>query len=217
MAGAPLLSAEAVSCGGLHGVNLSIGAKTLNLLVGAPGCGKGLLLRALGLLEAPDAGEIVHRGRPTRTLPEPERAALRNRHFGFLFAEAYLLPSFSVVENVAMPFFKISSVDTGEAHARTRALLDFVNLGPREQAAVQDLSRAEQRRAALARALVNLPDIVFVEAGAGEEPDFGETLRRAAAEFGAAFVVSAEGEELAAVADRCFEVTGGAVRPLVRV
>jgi len=217
-----ILSAQAVSCGPsgereLRNVTVSIPEKTLNLLFGGPGC--HLLLRLLGLLEAPDEGEIFYRQTPTRSLSEQARATIRNQHFGFLFAEPYLLPSFSVVENVAMPFFRISAVDTGQAQKRTRALLDFVGLGHREQSAVGELSRAEQQRVSLARALVNQPEIVMVEAidrgsDGGDLLEFCGTLRRAAQELGATVIVTASGNALAKTMDNSFEVSGGAIRLL---
>ncbi len=221
-----ILSAEAVGRGSsgeaaLRNITVALDEGTLNLVFGGPGCGKDILLRLLGLMEPPDEGEVLYRERPTRALSEEDRAALRNRHFGFLFAEPYLLPSFSVVENVAMPFFRISSVDSGEARERTRTLLDFVGMADREQSAVADLTRAEQQRVSLARALINQPEIVLVEAidrgSAGDELlEFCGTLRRAAEELGATIIVTASGDALAGAMDRAFEVERGSLRPLPR-
>ena len=221
-----ILSAEAVSLRAssgraLRNVTVSIQEKSLNLVFGPPGCGKNRLLRMLGLMEAPDEGDILYRETPTRALSEEDRAAIRNRHFGFLFAEPYLLPSFSVVENVAMPFFRISAVDSGEALERTRTLLDFVGLGDREQSAVAELSRAEQQRVSLARALINQPEIVMVEEidrgwEEGEPWEFCGTLRRAADEFAATVIVTASSNALMRAMDHSFEVALGSVRPLLR-
>ena len=217
----PILSAEAVSrdagAVALRGVTVAFRERTLNLVVGAQGSGKGLLLRMLGLLEPPDEGDVLYRKTPTRSLPEPDRTALRNRHFGFLFAEPYLLPSFSVVENVAMPFFRISSVDSDEAQKRTRTLLDFVGLADREQWAVADLSRAEQQRVSLARALINQPEILMVEAidrgsEGGELTAFCGTLRRAIEEFGTTVIVTLSNAALAGAMDCNFEMAQGALR-----
>jgi len=217
-----ILSAEAVSCGGgpsgereLRNVTVSIQEKTLNLLFGEPGC--HLLLRMLGLLEVPEEGDILYRETPTRSLSEQARATIRNQHFGFLFAEPYLLPSFSVVENVAIPFFRISAVDTGEARKRTRALLDFVGLGHREQSAVAELSPAELQRVSLARALVNQPEILMVEAIDRGSDDanpwaFCGTLRRAAREFAATVIVTASSNALAKTMDNSFEISRGSIR-----
>ena len=219
-----ILSAEAVCDGGggstaLRDVNVRIEENTLNLFFGEPGCGKNRLLRLLGLLEPPNQGEILYRDTPTRALSEEERAGLRNRHFGFLFAEPYLLPSFSVVENVAMPFLRNAAADSDAALTRTRTLLDFVGLADREQLAVAELSRAEQQRVSLARALINQPEIVMVEAiDGGSEGvallEFCGTLRRAAEEFAATIIVTASSGALAGAMDHSFELARGVLRPL---
>src|SRR2546426_697944 len=111
-----LLSAANVSCqrslraespSRVRRVSLAVEAGTWCVLHGVEGCGKNLLLRLLGLLETPDSGEVFVRGAPTRALDEAARLELRNRVFGYVFAEPFLLDTFLVAENVAMPLFKI--------------------------------------------------------------------------------------------------------------
>src|SRR5947208_8510900 len=112
-----LLRAENVGCSrglraegasSVRDVSIGIEPRTVNVLCGPEGCGKNLLLRLLGLLEMPDAGRIFLHETSTAELAENVRLDLRNRRFGFVFAEPFLLHTFSVVENVAMPLFKIS-------------------------------------------------------------------------------------------------------------
>ena len=177
-------------------ISVACEERALTLLWGAEGCGKNLLLRLLGLLEAPDAGEVYFRGGPTRELSGEARAALRNRHFGFVFSEPFLLPSFLVVENIAMPLLKISSSSTGEARERTQAMLDFVGLHAAGEYGVDQLSLYEQHKVALARALVNQPEVLIVEnidTGLhGEDlAQFGGLLQRANTELGATVIVTA--------------------------
>ena len=107
------------------GLDASFAPGRFHVLRGPDGCGKNLLLRWLGLLQPPEAGEVLVQGSATRALSEEARAELRTQRFGFVFAAPFLLTSFSVIENVAMPLFKVSQVTPEEARRRTEALLGF--------------------------------------------------------------------------------------------
>ena len=197
-------------------LSLEFEEKTTTLIWGGEGCGKNLLLRMLGLMEPPDAGEVLLHGSSTRRLSEEERAVSRNEHFGFLFAAPFLLPSFSLIENIAMPLFKISSVNTDQALHRTQTVLDFVGLNARAHSAVEELSLPDQQRASLARALVNRPDILIVEnldasLQAGEQQIFLELFQRAATEFATTTIITVANAELARFADRGIEMAEGRV------
>ena len=220
---AAILSADAVSSSatgqepfGLRSVSLAIPEGSLNLVSGRHGCGKDLLMRVLGLLQLPDKGDVSFRQAGTRNLSEQERAAIRNRRFGFHFAEPYLLPSFSVLENVAMPFLRISAVDTGKAQEQTRMLLDFVGVASRAQIPVAQLTRGEQHRVSLARALVNQPEILMVESvdsdmRAEDLAEFCAILRRAVREFSLTVILSASDCSLVPLPDNIFALEEGAI------
>lgn len=220
-----ILRAEMVACGSgtlpggrprIERVSLDCEAGTVTLLQGAGGCGKNLLLRVLGLLEAPDAGEVFFRDRPTRGLSEADRAALRNHHFGYLFPEPFLLPSLSVLENIAMPLLKISAVSTEEAQARTREVLDFVGLVDATESGIDGLTLFEQHRVALARALVNRPSVLIVEnldasLRDNELAQFAGLIRRSGVEFDAAVILTASDDSDVLPADRLVQIVDGAV------
>lgn len=164
----PLLRAEAIAHqrdapGGLHGVSLDIEPGRFTLLTGNDLSGAALLLRVLGLLERPDSGEIWIDSEPAGHLDDAARLDLRNHLFGYMFAEPFLLDSFSVAENVAMPLFRISGFDIEKAQARTAEVLDFVSLTQLADCGVAGLSPAEHHRIALARALAVSPRILIVE------------------------------------------------------
>lgn len=200
----------------IEGVSLGCAAKTTTLLWGADGCGKGALLRLLGLLDAPALGEVFLLGNPTRDLPEHRRAELRNRHFGFLFNEPFLLPSFSVVENIAMPLLKISSATPESARVRTFELMQFVGLPDDPELGLDPLSFYEQQLVSLARALAHQPDALIVEnvdrnLRHEEASSFVELLRQANAEFGTTTVVTASGDALAPLADHVVNIAEGAI------
>ena len=207
-------AADAGRAASVNDVTLAIAAKSLTLLAGDGG--ENLLLRLLGLLEPPDAGGIFYRGIATGKLAEEERAELRNHRYGFVFAEPYLLPSFSVVENVAMPLFKISAVDAAEARKRTEAMLEFTGMENLGSAMIGALTHARQQRVSLARALVNQPEILIVEnADAGLDDDealsFGELIRRANLAFGITIILTVSGSRPPKFAGRVIELSGGRI------
>lgn len=149
---------------------------------GPDGCGKGLLLNVLGLLEPPDSGCIRVAGRPLPAAGNDEFCQLRNEVFGFLFDHSFLLPSFSVAENVAMPLFRICGGDARAARARTLEMLEFCGITAHESTLAGRLDHATQRRAALARALVHQPAIL-VALSSHDGGDMVALARRAAREM----------------------------------
>ena len=186
----PVLRAEAVVAEGrLYGVTLSIEAGTFTLLTGDAGSGAGTLLRILGLLERPGAGEVWLDGRATSGLDEIMWLDARNRAFGYLFAEPFLLESFSVAENVGLPLFKIADMNLEQARARATEVLGFAGLGAMAEAPVADLTPAECHRLALARALAIRPRALIAEAAglhlpANELESFAALLRDVAHTLG---------------------------------
>jgi ABC-type lipoprotein export system ATPase subunit len=218
---ASVIECRAVSCAQsngetLHKTSVTFAPGTFSVLTGPADCGKNLLLRALGLLDIPDDGDVLLHGASTQQLSEEARDILRNRHFGFLFAQPFLLPAFSAIENVAMPLFKISGVSSEEARIRVRALLGFAGVAEIGHTVIGQLSHFEQQRVALARALVNGPDILIAENIDGELvgedlTQFGKLLRRAISDYSVIVLATASTQALAAVADRVIEFADGRV------
>jgi ABC-type lipoprotein export system ATPase subunit len=201
----------------LREITLSFAAACFHVVLGEPRSGKHVLLRLLGLLESPDAGDVILSGIPVRSPTAESQADLRARRFGFVFAAPFLLSSFTVIENVAMPLFKVSQVSPEEARRRTEAILAFVGLGPFAEASVDDLSIDAQYRAALARGLVHEPPILLVEeldhTLAGDELcRFTDLLRRASGEFGVTVVATASPALACKPSDRIIEIAGGVVQ-----
>lgn len=127
---------------------------------GPDGCGKGLLLNLLGLLERPDSGRLEVESRVISDLGMEETTSLRNDLCGFLFAHPYLLPSFSIAENVAMPLFRIRGGDARDARQRTLRVLDLFGITGFEMAPAGRVPAEVRWRAALARALVHEPRLL---------------------------------------------------------
>jgi len=120
-------------------------------------------LRLVGLLDEPASGEILLEGRLVTGLDAEELGEIRNRKLGFLFASPFLLPSFTVLENVAMPLFKVAQVDAREAKNITEAILDLVGITEIVDVTASKLSPLQQHLTALARAVVNHPPLLIIE------------------------------------------------------
>lgn len=205
---------EASGCVRVEADQLCIGRGELVALTGEGGCGKNLLLRLLGLQVPPESGEVFFDGQPTAQLTDDARVELRNRRCGYLFAAPFLLAAFNVAENVAMPIFKISQLTPEEARARTETLLRFVGID--SSSTHRELSRAGQHRVALARALANQPDAIFLENFDAFLPDeelleFRQLLHRAAQEFQTAVVFTASPSLTPVDGERRFEIADGRV------
>jgi len=196
--------------GSLCSVSVDFTPGILHALVGDAGC--GTLLRIAGLLEQPDKGELFLARQPLGRLGGHERARLRSKLFGYVFATPHLLPSMTVVENVAVPFFKVPGSTVEAAKARAAEVLDFVQLTESAGVSVGSLSRGEQQRAALARSLVHAPAFLIVELPDTEEAScFLDLLRAAPARFGTGVIVTLPTGMDPVETDRVVTVRKGAV------
>lgn len=156
----------------LRGVDVSVGRGELLSVVGQSGSGKSTLLQILGLLDAPNSGEVRLEGKRIDDLPESTRDELRNRVFGFVFQSYHLLPELTLLENVLAPLMiRFSAWDywkqRKELLDRAREMVATVGLGHREKHRPSELSGGEMQRAAIARALVGKPEILLADEPTG--------------------------------------------------
>lgn len=202
----------------LKGVDLDISDSEVVSIVGASGAGKTTLLQILGTLEQADTRPdtlLEINQTPLNKLSERQLAAFRNKHIGFIFQFHQLLPEFTAIENVCIPAF-IAGVSRMEAEKRAKELLEFLQLGHRLDHKPNALSGGEQQRVAVARALVNQPDIVFADEPSGNlDSESADRLHRLffelRNEFKQTFVIVTHNKELAEMADRKLEMVDGSL------
>ncbi len=202
----------------LRGADLTVEAGEMVALVAQSGAGKSTLLHLAGLLERPDAGDIVICGKPAARLSDAERTATRRLSIGFVYQAHHLLAEFSALENVVLPQL-IAGVGRGHAVDRARELLGTLGLQHRERHLPGKLSGGEQQRVAIARALANRPAVLLADEPTGNldvdtsEIVFAELLR-VARELRVAAVIATHNRDLASRMDRVVTLRDGKVSAL---
>jgi len=143
-------------------VSLHVDRGEVVVLKGPSGSGKSSLLSLIGCMARPTSGRVLVGGRDVARLPERFLTAIRRRTFGFIFQQYHLIRDLSVVENVLLPLYPLD-LGAAEMHVRAGRILERLGLQRRSQAKVRKLSGGEQQRAAIARALINEPDILVAD------------------------------------------------------
>ncbi len=152
----------------LQGVSIQIARGELLALMGSSGSGKSTLMNILGCLDRPTSGKYLFDGRDISDLGAKERARLRNRMIGFVFQSFNLLSRMTAFENVLMPLMYCRDrLSEREMERRTAELLEKVGLGDRVHHRPSQLSGGEQQRVAIARSLINRPQVLFADEPTG--------------------------------------------------
>jgi lipoprotein-releasing system ATP-binding protein len=199
----------------LKGVDVTINSGEIVSIVGPSGSGKSTLLHILGTLDKPDRGEVFLSQENISRLQGNKLAGFRNKHIGFVFQFHHLLPEFSALENVCIPGW-LTSRNKNEVKQRAQELLRILGLSQRLENKPNQLSGGEQQRVAVARALINKPDIVFADeptgnldtANAKELHNLFFDLRK---EFSQTFLIVTHNEELARLSDRTLTMKDGKI------
>ncbi len=199
----------------LNNISLEIKRGEIISIVGPSGAGKSTLLHLIGTLDKPDSGTIIIGNTDTGKMNARQLASFRNRKIGFIFQFHHLLPEFTAIENVMLPAL-IAGLTKTESSAHAEKLLDKLGLKDRREHKPSELSGGEQQRVAVARALINNPEVVLADEPSGNlDSENAKNLHRLFFDLrsltGQTFIIVTHNEELAGMADRKLEMRDGKI------
>ena len=199
----------------MKGVNVHIKKGEIVSIVGPSGCGKSTLLHILGTLDMPARGEVILQNEKINELKGRQLADFRNQHIGFVFQFHHLLPEFSALENVCIPGW-IAGTKKSAVEERATELLNLLGVGHRIDNKPGALSGGEQQRVAVARALINNPDIVFADEPTGNldtanAKELHELFFHLRDKMKQTFLIVTHNEDLAQMSDRVLHMKDGLI------
>ncbi len=202
----------------VRGVDLEIERGEFVAIVGPSGSGKSTLLSMIGGLTRPTRGSVSFSGIDVWSLGDAGLSELRNRKIGFVFQFASLFPALRAVDNVVLPALFAGAGVTPGHYESAAAFLEMVGLGDRLEAYPGQLSGGQSRRVALARALMNRPELILADEPTGDldeqtEQEMMALLMRVNRERGTALLMVTHNTALAAMAHRAFRMKGGELVP----
>lgn len=197
----------------LKGISLDMREGEIAAIVGVSGAGKSTLLHILGTLDRPTSGTVSYDGKDVFSMGDDRLARFRNLKIGFVFQFHHLLPEFTALENVLMPGL-IAGKKMSEVKKSAAKLLDEVGLGERLEHRPSELSGGEQQRVAVARALVNSPQVVLADEPSGNldlvnAESLHELISRICKSHGTTFVIATHNEHLTKLANRVLKIQDG--------
>ena len=200
----------------LTDINISFKKGSFSSIIGQSGSGKSTLLNIMGTLDEPTSGKVFIDGTETSRLSKNALADIRNKKIGFVFQFHYLLPEFTAIENVLMPY-RISkgAVDKG-AVERAKELMEITGLAEVMNNNATKMSGGQQQRTAIARALLNNPDMILADEPTGNldsnsTENVYNLLRDINEKFGTTFIIITHDRRIAEMADRIVEISDGKI------
>lgn len=199
----------------LKGINLEVKKGEIVSIVGKSGAGKTTLLQIVGTLLRPDSGNVVINNVDVTNLSEKSVSKFRNQNLGFVFQSHQLLPEFTAVENVMIPAL-INTVNRKQCESRAAELLNFLNLGHRLHHKPKEMSGGEQQRVAVARALINNPEVILADEPSGNldthnKEELHKLFFDLRDKFNQTFVIVTHDMGLAKMSDRTITMQDGLI------
>ncbi|MEG2437113.1 MAG: ABC transporter ATP-binding protein [Cetobacterium sp.] len=200
----------------LKNINLTFYEGEFIAIIGQSGSGKSTLLNIIGSLDKPSAGKIFFREKDISDFSRDEMALFRNRSIGFIFQFHYLLPEFTVLENVLIPTWIKTGYDTENEKNRALKLLEYVGLKDFVNRSSNTLSGGQQQRVAIARALMNGSDIILADEPTGNLDSESSKqiyllLREINLEFKTTFIIVTHDSRISNMCDRVIEIMDGKI------
>lgn len=199
----------------LKGVSLEVKRGEVISIVGPSGAGKTTLLQLIGTLDKPDSGSIYFDGEDLSRMNSKRLATFRNKHIGFVFQFHQLLPEFTALENIIIPAL-IAGRDRKDAEKEALDLLKMMKLEERAGHKPSEMSGGENQRIAVARALINHPDVVLADEPSGSldsknKEELHKLFFDLRDKFGQTFIIVTHDEALASFTDRTIRMVDGTV------
>jgi len=200
----------------LYDVDLEIEESSFNSIIGASGSGKSTLLNIIGTLDRPSSGEVTINGLRTDMMDKNQLAVLRNQTIGFVFQFHYLLPEFTAIENILMPFKIKNGKVTRNIIERAEKLIDIMGLSKVKNNNATKMSGGQQQRTSIARALINNPKIVLADEPTGNLDSQSteiiyNIMRDINEKFKTTFMIITHDQRIAEKTDRIIKITDGRV------
>lgn len=200
----------------LYDINLTFEKGSFNSIIGQSGSGKSSLLNIIGTLDKPTSGQVIINGNNVENMSSNQLATLRNNTMGFVFQFHYLLPEFTALENVLIPYEIKNGKVTKEIIQKAEDYLKFVGLENVKNNLATKMSGGQQQRTAIARALINEPEMILADEPTGNLDSDStkmiyELLRNINEKYGTTFLIITHDKKIAEMADRIIEIKDGRI------